>query len=99
VAAGLEDARGLRDLSVSLTDVGAILSVAHDGTCGDLRETPTRTLAEAVTEIEGRMQELRRTGYQLTSILDGLGEMQPRDSRVPGMAPCGCVDLVSVDDP
>ncbi len=79
--------------------MGAILPVAHDGTCGDLRETLTRTLADALTAIGGRMQELRRTRDQLTSILEGLGEMLPRDSRVPGMQPCGCVDLVSADGP
>lgn len=92
-------ARGLRDFGLPLAEVGAILPVAHDGTCDDLRETLTRTLPDALTAIEGRIRELRRTSDHLTSILDGLREMQPRDSRVPGMEPCGCVELVSADEP
>ena len=96
--ATLRLARGLRDLALPLADVGAILPVAHDGTCGDLRDTLTETLTDALATIAGRIEELNRTSDQLTAILGGLREMQPPDSRVPGMDPCGCVQLVSADE-
>ena len=90
-------ARGLRDLGLPLTEVGAILAVAHDGDCGDLRETLTRTLTVALVEVEGRIVELGHTRVELGSLLDGLGEMRADERRVPGMSPCGCVELVAGD--
>ena len=88
-------AKGLRDLGLPLSDVGAILPVAHDGACGDLRGALTETLTEALAEFERRIGELVQTRDHVASILDGLRKMQPRDSRVPGMTPCRCVQLVS----
>ena len=69
--------------------------MAHDGNCGDLRETLTRTLSGALVEVRGRITELRHTRQELASLLDGLGKMRADERRVPGVAPCGCVDLVS----
>ena len=93
--ATLRLAKGLRDLELPLADIGAILVVAHDGDCGDLRETLTRTLTVALAEVGGRIVELGHTRAELGSLLDGLGEMRADERRVPGMSPCGCVELVS----
>jgi DNA-binding transcriptional MerR regulator len=93
--ATLRLAKGLRDLGTPLDEVAAILPVAHDGSCGDVRETLSETLSATLSEIESRIEELSRTRSQLGTILDGLREMRPEDSRVPGMTPCGCVRLVS----
>lgn len=88
-------ARGLRDLGLPLSDVAEILPVAHDGTCGDLREALVTTLEGACEEVERRIEELTRTRGELGSILDGVRAM-PDDGRdVPGMTACGCVQLVA----
>jgi DNA-binding transcriptional MerR regulator len=88
-------ARGLRDLGLPLDDVADILPVAHDGTCGDLRETLVTTLEGACEEVERRIVDLTRTRGELGSILDGVRAM-PADARdVPGMTACGCVQLVA----
>ena len=88
-------ARGLRDLGLPLGDVAAILAVAHDGTCGDLREALVTTLEEACVEVERRIEDLSRTRGELAAILDGVRAMPPDGSRVLGMTACGCVQLVA----
>ena len=93
--ATLRLAKGLRDLGTPLDEVAVILPVAHDGSCGDVRETLSETLSATLSEIERRIEELSRTRSQLGAILHGLSEMRPEESRVPGMTPCGCVRLVS----
>lgn len=90
-------ARGLRDLGAPLTDVATILPVAHDGTCGDLREALVETLTGVLSGITTRIEDLRRTSREVTVILDGLREMQPADSRVPGLDGCRCVELTALD--
>lgn len=89
-------ARGLRDLGAPLTDVATILPVAHDGTCGDLREALIGTLAEVLSGITTRIEDLGRTRGELTAILDGLREMEPTDIRVPGLDGCRCVELTAL---
>ncbi len=90
-------ARGLRDLGAPLTDVATILPVAHDGTCGDLREALVETLTGVLSGITTRIEDLRRTSREVTVILDGLREMQPADSRVPGLDGCRCMELTALD--
>ena len=90
-------ARGLRDLGAPLTDVATILPVAHDGTCGDLREALVGTLEGVLSGITARLEDLRRTRGELSAILDGLREMEPADSRVPGLNGCQCVELTALD--
>lgn len=93
--ATLRLARGLKDLGLPLADIGGILPVAHDGTCGELRETLSSTLEDALIEVERRIDELTHTRTELRSILDGVREMAPESRDVPGMSPCGCVRLVA----
>jgi DNA-binding transcriptional MerR regulator len=93
--ATLRLARGLRDLGLPLPDIGGILPVAHDGTCGELRETLGSTLEGALVEVEQRIDELTRTRSELRAILDGVGAMTPQSRNVPGVSPCGCVQLVA----
>ena len=88
-------ARGLRDLGLPLAEVSTILPVAHDGTCGDPRETLLGTLDQACGEIERRIEELERTRGELTLILDGVRRMAPDSQQVPGRDACGCVQLVT----
>ena len=88
-------ARGLRDLGLPLGEVAEILPVAHDGTCGDLREALVTTLEGACEEVDRRIEDLTRTRGELASILNGVRAM-PADTRdVPGMTACGCVQLVA----
>ncbi len=89
-------ARGLRDLGAPLTDVATILPVAHDGTCGDLREALVGTLTGVLSGVTARIEDLRRTSREVTVILDGLREMKPADNRVPGLSGCRCVELTAL---
>ena len=85
---------GLRGLGLSLNEMGAVLGLAHDGTCGDIRTVLSRTLAEAVGQLDDRIGELERSREQITSIADSLERMQPGEESLPGMTPCECVQLV-----
>ena len=85
---------GLRGLGLSLTEMGTVLGLAHDGTCGDIRTVLSSTLAEAVEQLDDRIGELERSREQITSIADSLERMQPGEESLPGMTPCKCVQLV-----
>ena len=85
---------GLRGLGLSLSEMGAVLGLAHDGTCGDVRSVLSRTLTEAVEQLDGRIEELERSREQIAAIGDSLERMQPGEESVPGMTPCACVQLV-----
>ncbi len=85
---------GLRGLGLSLSEMGTVLGLAHDGTCGDVRTVLSRTLAEAVEQLDGRIDELTRSRGQITAIAGSLERMQPGEESVPGMTPCACVQLV-----
>lgn len=88
-------ARGLRELGLPLDDIAAILAVAHDATCGDVRRTLTGTLARAVAEVDERMAQLSHAREQLAGLREGVLALSPRTERLPGMAPCDCVRLAS----
>ena len=85
---------GLRGLGLSLTEMGAVLCLAHDGTCGDIRTVLSRTLAEAVEQLDDRIGELERSREQIAGLAENLERMEPGQESLPGMAPCACVQLV-----
>lgn len=89
-------AKGLRRLEVPLSKVAPILSVAHNGTCGDVRGQLLVTLKDALAEVEAQLRDLTRTRDHVASMLDGLARMSPNETTVPGMAPCECVQMVSL---
>lgn len=86
--------RGLRHVGMSLADMAAVAHVAHDGTCGDLRERLIGTLAETLEETDVRMRELRHARTDLKQIMSSLSAMRANDERVPGATPCSCVQLM-----
>ncbi len=88
-------ARGLRDLGLPLSEIGAILLVTHDGTCGELRTKLREALQEALATVDARIGELRVTKRRLATISDELQRMRPADRRRPRMTPCECVQIVS----
>ena len=85
---------GLRGLGLSLNEMGTVLGLAHDGTCGDIHTVLSRTLAEAVEQLDGRIEELERSREQIAGLAESLERMQPGQESLPGMAPCECVQLV-----
>lgn len=87
-------AAGLRALGLSLDEMSAVLGLAHDGTCGDVRLALGDTLAGALADIDERIGELAMSRRHVATILDGLQRMRPGDDAVPGMTPCACVQLV-----
>lgn len=93
--ATLRLAKGLRELEMPLDEVKAILALAHDGTCKDLREALRRTVADALDQIDAHLRELQHTRHQLAAIAAGLRSMRPTATRVPGMTSCACVRLVT----
>jgi DNA-binding transcriptional MerR regulator len=95
--AALKLAHGLRELELPLDDVADIVRVAHDATCGDVREALMSSIEEADAQIEVRIRKLRRTRDRLRAILGGVRAMSARSRRIPGLAPCPCVHMV--DEP
>ena len=89
---------GLRALGLSLDEMGAMLALAHDGTCGDVRAALGDTLAGALSQLDGRIVELALSRRHVAGILAGLQQMRPGDETVPGMTPCACVQLVEGAD-
>jgi DNA-binding transcriptional MerR regulator len=93
--AALKLAHGLRGLDLPLDVVAMIVRVAHDASCGDVRQVLTTGLRESLQKIDARLQALRETRHRLSVILEGVERMTSRGSNVPGLAPCKCVRLVS----
>ena len=85
---------GLRGLGLSLNEMGAVLGLAHDGTCGDIRSVLSHTLAAAVEQLDGRIEELERSRTQIAELADSLERMEPGQESLPGMTPCECVELI-----
>ena len=85
---------GLRALGLSLHEMGSVLALAHDGTCGDVRVVLGQTLAGALEQLDGRIAELARSRTQISTIVEGLARMRLGEDAVPGMTPCACVQLV-----
>ena len=85
---------GLRALGLSLREMGSVLALAHDGTCGDVRAALGQTLAGALEQLDRRIAELARSRTQISTIVEGLARMRPGEDAVPGVTPCACVQLV-----
>jgi DNA-binding transcriptional MerR regulator len=92
--AALKLAHGLRDLELPLHQMAEIVRVAHDATCGEVRQALAASIEEAVGQIDLRIRKLRRTSKRLRAIRDGVRSMGARSRRVPGLSPCPCVRLV-----
>lgn len=93
--ATLRLAKGLRELELPLSDMAPILAVAHDGTCGEIRESMIATFAQAFGALNDRIRELQEARNHLSGLLVGLREMRPKDVAVPGVEACECVRLVA----
>lgn len=93
--ATLQLVRGLRHIEMSLVDMREVARVAHDATCGDLRQTLVGQLRNVVEQADARIRVLEHTRGHIEGLLAGLDRMGPTDERIPGTAPCGCVQLVS----
>ncbi len=93
--ATLRLAKGLRELGLPLEDVGSILVVAHDGMCGEIREMMMERFAQALEDLDGRVQELSVARDHLADLLRGLRKMKPREVSVPGVHACECVRMVT----
>ena len=96
--ATLRLAKGLRELELPLGEVAPILTVAHDGTCGEIRESMTKTFTRALSGLDHRIEELEEARDHLASLLQGLEKMRPRDVTVPGVNACECVQMVARRD-
>lgn len=92
--ATLQLAGGLRELALPLDVLAAVLRVAHDGTCGDLRDSLVGTIDGAIMATETRLRELRRTRTRLRHLAAALAEMTPASERLPGVESCECFTLV-----
>ena len=88
-------AKGLRKLVLPLREFQAILTVAHDGACTDLRAVLLQTVANALDQVDARRREVQHTRKQLAVIAAGLRGMRHTATRVPGMTTCACVRLVA----
>ncbi len=88
-------AKGLRELELPLAEVGPILAIAHDGTCGEIRESMTSTFAKTLRDLDARIEELEQARDHLSSLLQGLRKMGRWDVSVPGVEACECVRLVA----
>lgn len=93
--ATLRLAKGLRSLDVPLSRVDSILAVAHDGTCGDVRELMMSSLSGALDDVKRRLRELDHVEARLSEILQGLKQMERDDTSVPGLEGCDCMRMAS----
>ena len=93
--ATLRLAKGLRELELPLAEVAPILSVAHDGTCGEVRESMTKTFTKTLKDLDVRIEELEQARDHLGGLLRGLRKMRRKDVSVPGVEACECVRLVA----
>lgn len=93
--ATLQLVNGLRHLEMSPDDMRKVATVAHDATCSELRDTLVDQLQGVLVRAGARIQELEHARGHVEELLTGLRRMRSTDDRVPGTAPCGCIDLVS----
>lgn len=91
----LRFAKGLRDLGIPLSDVAAMVTLAHNGTCGDLRGAILASVEETAQQLEEHLRTLRYTRRELAALRVGLAKMSAKRSTIPGVMPCECVDLVA----
>ena len=92
--ATLSLAARLRELDLPLDELSAIVRVAHDATCGELRDVLTGTVEGALGRIDERIAGLRQTRTSLATLRRGLDRMTPDSEQVAGLAPCECVQMV-----
>jgi DNA-binding transcriptional MerR regulator len=92
--AALKLAHGLRELELPLDQVAEIVRVAHDATCGDVRQALAARVETAIGEIDERIGKLRATRERLRTINEGVRSMSARSRRVPGLKPCACVRMI-----
>lgn len=92
--ATLRLARGLRELDVPLADVAAVLSVAHDGECSDVKSALTERLDTTRDTIDARIRHLKDTRLRITELTQALRAMPDDQGPVPGVDACGCVSTV-----
>ena len=78
-----------------LAEVAPILSVAHDGTCHEIRESMTRPFTKTLQDLDARIEEMVQARGHLGGLLQGLREMRPKDITVPGVDACECVRMVA----
>ncbi len=91
----LRFANGLRQLGVPLADAGPVLTLAHTGEYGQIRQGLVGALRVALNETGKRLDDLARVQDHLVLLLNGLETVKPADVIVPGVTPCRCVQLVS----
>ncbi len=92
--ATLSLAARLRELALPLDEIASILRVAHDATCGELRDALSGTVEGALGRIDDRIASLRQTRASLSTLRRGLDRMTPDSEWVAGLAPCECVRMV-----
>ena len=88
-------AKGLRELELPLSDVAPILLIAHDGTCGQIRENMTNTFSKAFDDLNARINELQLARDHLAQLVRGLRRMKPEEDTLPGVEACECVRMVT----
>ena len=93
--ATLRLAKALRELELPLAEVAPILSVAHDGTCGEIRESMTKTFTKTLRDLDVRIEQLEQARDHFSGLLRGLQKMRRKDIIVPGVEACECVRLVA----
>lgn len=91
----LRVAAALRQLAVPLDAAARILSVLHDGTCGDVRDRMVDTFETVLDDIEERLRRLRELRRQMKELVDGLRDMPPDALTVPCVDACACSQLVT----
>ncbi len=92
--ATLRLARGLRDLEVPLSEVAALVRVAHDAECGDVKAVLLARLDSVLGGIDERISELQGTQTRIAALVGALRQMPETEGRVPGVDACGCVEVV-----
>ena len=90
----LRFAHGLRELRLAPREMAEILTVAHDGTCSDLRSALIDRIAAVVGSLDERITALNATRRELNNLGGALSRMRPSQRRVPGLVRCNCVRLV-----
>ena len=92
--ATLRLARGLRDLAVPLSEVAALVRVAHDAECGDVKVVLLTRLDSVLGGIDDRISELQGTQTRIAALVGALRQMPETEGQVPGVDACGCVEVV-----
>jgi DNA-binding transcriptional MerR regulator len=95
----LRFASGLRDLGLALAGIASLVRLAHDATCRELRSAMISSVEGTLEEIDSRLRALQQTKRELRTLRSGLADMTPRQVKIPGVIPCGCVELLDTKLP